>query len=443
MDAVSGVPTLLIEFSEANGFNAPAVRLSFPTRAYAAPKLIVSDTGIKDSNGNGRAEPGELVELTVRVKNAGAGQAKVVSLALERSDPDFFIQGETRRPLGEIPSGGHKDAVFTVFSNTRFSLDKMAFRAVLTEKTGKFGGAFPVEIPVNRPAASITEIVVESKKTGRSETEPAALTVDVDQNIPTAVGANPDALAVIFGIESYRKTSSVTYARRDAAVFKDYAVKVLGVPEDKGRLFFQTDDVTLGEFKKAFTKGGWLSRRVRPESDVVIYFAGHGAPDPGTGGAFLIPQDGDPNYAAETGYPLDELLSFAGSLPARSVTVFLDSCFSGADRESKMLLAQARPLVVTAKVDLEHGRKNLTVFSAAKGNQISSGYPEKRHGLFSYFLMKGLSGAADADGDKSLTSGELRDFLRLNVENTAGSLDREQTPQFSGDPERVLVRYRP
>src|SRR3989338_4546875 len=97
------------------------------------------------------------------------------------------------------------------------------------------------------------------------------LTVDVD--IPPSKGnrTNPDSLAVVLGIENYKKVSGVTYARRDATIFKDYAVNVLGVPDSKNNIYFLSDDVTKGEFDKVFTEGGWLSKRIKPTSDVYIY----------------------------------------------------------------------------------------------------------------------------------------------------------------------------
>ena len=85
---------------------------------------------------------------------------------------------------------------------------------------------------------------------------------------------------------------------------------------------------------------------------------------------------------------------------------------------------------------------NLTIFTASTGQQISSSYPEKKHGLFTYYLLKGLRGDADKNGDESLTVEELEEYVITNVKKTAGLLDREQTPQvFAKDKSRVLVKY--
>ena len=170
-----------------------------------------------------------------------------------------------------------------------------------------------------------------------------------------------------------------------------------------------------------------------------IYYAGHGAPDMKQNKAYLIPYDGDPNYASQTGYAIDVLYAELGNMGAKSVTVFLDACFSGANREKEMLLADARPVFM--EVDAS-ATGNVTVFSASGGKEISSAWPEKKHGLFSYFLMKGMGGDADANKDKQITVGELGDYVLENVSDMAGMLDREQTPGLQTmDRDRVLIQY--
>ncbi|MBT5875680.1 MAG: hypothetical protein HOH43_19810 [Candidatus Latescibacteria bacterium] len=85
---------------------------------------------------------------------------------------------------------------------------------------------------------------------------------------------------------------------------------------------------------------------------------------------------------------------------------------------------------------------HLIVFTAAQGNQVSSSYPEKSHGLFTYFFFKGLKGHADENGDSIITVRELHAYVSQHVSDQAGFLDREQTPELHGiDLERVLVRY--
>ena len=63
---------------------------------------------------------------------------------------------------------------------------------------------------------------------------------------------------------------------------------------------------------------------------------------------------------------------------------------------------------------------------------------EAKHGMFSYFLMKGMEGEADANNDNEITAGELHSYVQTNViQQSSGS----QTPELQGDADRVLVHF--
>jgi len=220
---------------------------------------------------------------------------------------------------------------------------------------------------------------------------------------------------------------------------KEYFVNTLGIKENN--IYYKTnEDVGKAEFDKVFSAGGWLDKRVKKgKTEIYFYYAGHGSPDIKENKAYLIPYDGDPNYASQTGYEMEEIYNNLADLKAKSVTVFLDACFTGANRESEMLLADARPLMIEVKSPIAHG---ITVFSATGQKEISSAWREKKHGLFSYFLMKGMKGDADANNDNKLTINELGDYIQEKVSEQAGYLDREQTPQMISDNEnRILINY--
>jgi hypothetical protein len=94
-------------------------------------------------------------------------------------------------------------------------------------------------------------------------------------------------------------------------------------------------------------------------------------------------------------------------MPARSITVFLDACFSGPGRDGSMLVS-ARGVTVKAKASVPAG--NMVVFSAASGDETAHPYREKGHGLFSYFLLKKLQ---ESKGDATL--GELAGYISTGV----------------------------
>ena len=121
--------------------------------------------------------------------------------------------------------------------------------------------------------------------------------------------------------------------------------------------------------------------------------------------------------------------------------MFFDACYSGVSRDEKSLLASARPVRITSEKQTEVP-KNFTIFSASKLNQISSGLKEINHGIFSYFLMKGLEGNADLNLDKKITNSELIKYVEKNVSKKASELGRKQNPSLAGDPDKVLISYR-
>jgi uncharacterized caspase-like protein len=103
------------------------------------------------------------------------------------------------------------------------------------------------------------------------------------------------------------------------------------------------------------------------------------------------------------------------------------------------LITDARPIVIAPN---ENGLPaNVTLLAAATGSQISSSYEGAQQGLFSYWLMKGLEGAAESNADHMITAGELNEYVSKRVMLIAARRNRQQDPQLIGDKDRVLVSY--
>ena len=114
---------------------------------------------------------------------------------------------------------------------------------------------------------------------------------------------------------------------------------------------------------------------------------------------YLLPYDGSPDLLEDTAILRDKLFKELSLANPRSVTVFLDTCYSGTTRSNNMLIS-SRPIVIVAKEQAIPS--NFTVFTAASGDQIAKPLLEAKHGLFSYFLMKGMEGMADKNNDKNI-----------------------------------------
>jgi len=261
---------------------------------------------------------------------------------------------------------------------------------------------------------------------------------DVDKNIPKTGYDGKNSLAVVIGIEEYKYAPTVDYAKRDAQVFYKYANSVFGVPKEN-IYFLSNTEATLGEFNKIFSKDGWLARRtITDETHIIVYYAGHGAPDVKSATAYLIPFDIDPNYA-KTGFSLNSLYSSLSGLNAKSVTVFLDACFSGKSRDEKMLVSGTRGVIIKTESSA-FSANNMSIISASSNDEYSAAYPAKNHGIFTYYLLKSLQ-----DNASSLRKISVNDFfnnIKTEVSKKAGYLDKEQTPSLTGnDKDRPLIMY--
>ncbi len=125
-------------------------------------------------------------------------------------------------------------------------------------------------------------------------------------------------------------------------------------------------------------------------------------------------------------------------LRTRSTIVVTEACFSGA-----RLLKNASPVGIIIKNPLVKLTNNF-IMNSSTGTQLSSWYPQKGHGLFTYFFLLGLTGRADQSGDNQISFKELSTYLNENVPYMVRVLyqGRVQTPTFQiSDSDSIMVQY--
>ena len=175
---------------------------------------------------------------------------------------------------------------------------------------------------------------------------------------------NPNSIALIIGVAEYEKTNAnAIYADKDAQQFYDYATMKLGVPENniKEVINQKADRVEIGLAIKE-----WINRTTKQgKTDIYIFFAGHGLASTDGKKLYLLPHDGEPRLLEDTAILRSEIFDTVKSINPKSVTVFLDTCYSGQTRDKNMILAEARPISI---VPVESGvPETFTVFSASSG----------------------------------------------------------------------------
>ena len=248
------------------------------------------------------------------------------------------------------------------------------------------------------------------------------------------VKPNQDALALIIGVADYERTPArAAYADKDAQTFYDYAMLKLGIPATNIKELVNAD---ANEAEVRLAVKDWIARSTKQgQSDVYVFFAGHGLANQSGDDMYLLPVDGEPRLLSDTAIARERLFADIAAANPRSVTVFLDTCYSGTTRGTDMLIA-SRPIAIRAKEQAVP--EGFTVMTAAAGDQTAKPLEEAKHGMFSYFLMKGMEGDADTNSDNQITAGELHAYVQQNViQQSSGS----QTPELQGDANRVLVRF--
>ncbi len=248
----------------------------------------------------------------------------------------------------------------------------------------------------------------------------------IDQNIPLGGAGNNKTFAVIIGNEQYTQVEQVPFAVNDAKVFAEYCQKTLGLPANNVR---QYQNATYGTLLTAISDIKSIVKAYNGNVKVIFYYAGHGIPNEMTHDAFLLPVDAN-GRQTEACYPVSRLYKELGEMGANSVVVFMDACFSGAQRGDGML-ASARSVAIKPKSSAPQG--NMVVFSAASEDETAFPYKEKGHGLFTYFLLKKLQ---ESKGDCTL--GELGDFIQTNVSQQSVVVNRKsQTPTITPSPSLI------
>lgn len=247
---------------------------------------------------------------------------------------------------------------------------------------------------------------------------------DVDLEIPTTKTVRDKTFAVIIANENYQEEVNVEFAINDGVAFSQYCTKLLGLPESNVHV---RRDATLNNILAEINWMQNIAHAYGNEAKFIFYYAGHGVPDESNGSAYLLPIDGKSNIPA-TGYSISKLYAELNALNAASVTVLMDACFSGAKRGEGML-ASARGVALKAKAEAPKG--NMLVLTAAQGSETAYPYKEKKHGLFTYFLLKKLK-----DSKGKTTYGELFDYVKKNVAQKSIVVnEKSQTPSVaaSGD----------
>ena len=232
--------------------------------------------------------------------------------------------------------------------------------------------------------------------------------------------------AVIVGVGDYKSTDiqDLRYAARDARAMYDFLRSPAAGPFEAENILLLTDEKATAQ---AIREAMFVFLQKADYNDlVVIYFAGHGAPDPTRpDNLYLLPHDADVKSLAATGFPMwDVKTALRRQIKAEQVIVIADACHSGGTKDGN-----ANPINGSFEDLFTPSRR--VILTAADDNELS--FEDAKwgggHGVFTFNLIEGLKGAADANRNGIVTFSEAADYVAGKVKVETGG---RQSPQRGG-----------
>ena len=219
----------------------------------------------------------------------------------------------------------------------------------------------------------------------------------------------PRSYAVVVGVSQYPKLGpkqQLRFTERDAQ-----SIYTILISPEGGN--FKAENVHVLSGAKATLAGlrheidEWLPSVAKDEDRVLIYFAGHGFVYEGQG--YLAPYDIDPANIKGTGYPMRELGDVVGNkIHARWKMLLTDACHSGAISPEE-----------TQNLNNTLAGLHNSLFSLTASRDRESSYEDPDldggHGVFTYYVVRGMEGSADTSRDGIVTADELAEYVHTQV----------------------------
>lgn len=305
---------------------------------------------------------------------------------------------------------------------------------------GGIADKIPLDVPV--PLSLGQNVITIAAKTDAQKSILKKVSVTRTQAIAND-GARPFAnrWAVVVGISKYffggRGIPPLRFAHNDAKAFMDFLYSPQGGSFDPAftRILINEDATSRNIRSALFT----FLKKAKKDDLVVIYFAGHGAPEPSRpDNLYLITYDTDPNDLASTAFPMwDMETALKRYINAERVVIIADACHSaGVGSATGIRNIGNANLINSYLTNLQNTKPGRAIFTASEANQLSrEGEEWDNHGVFTHFLLKGLKGAADFDDNGVITIAEAFKFTYGKVRRAT---DSQQHPNIQGKYDKNL-----
>jgi uncharacterized caspase-like protein/tetratricopeptide (TPR) repeat protein len=255
-----------------------------------------------------------------------------------------------------------------------------------------------------------------------------------NENRPSAQVVVPQSYALVIGIATYENlpaSAQLRFPDRDAQAIYSTLISEQGGEFPANHVHVLTDSqATLANITREIAT--WLPSVTTPDDRVLIYFAGHGFISGGKG--YLAPYDIDLHNIAGTALPMETVGKLIGStIKGKWKVLITDACHSGA------ITPESDPAQVNNMLLQLHQSIFSLTASRDREQSFESADWGGGHGIFTYYVVQGLEGAADANGDGVVTADELAEYVHTNVREATGARQNPTSERGSFDPNMVLA----
>ena len=409
----------------------PAVSLSASLKLREGANLLV--VAATDADGTIRQE----------VRTVHYGQATPLTISIRHPADGVRVSEEQTVVAAVVTSSRGVGSVTITLNGTE----------VLRQAESRPAPSVVVTAPVSLREGANTIVLTarEADGTIRQEVRTVTLERPATATAPAPAPARPpsrDGYAVIIGVGRYDNVGipPLRYSVADAEAMHKVLTESGEFKKDNVLLLTDRSDrkPTLRNIKYAL--GTFLARAAHKNDTVVVFFAGHGAPEVDPRGIerdglakYLIPSDADPDDLFSTALPMDDLQTIFGRIEAERVVVFLDACYSGAAGGRTFAARRTRATAVDdlflERLTRSRGR---AIMTASKPAEVSVELPELGHGIFTYYLTEGLRGAGDLNRDGIVSLQELYEYVEQQVVRKSRAVGGNQHPMMKGELEGIL-----
>lgn len=380
----------------AAGGQAPMASMDLNQMPSVSPDLQFKAT-LLDENSNLMFEGGEHVRVRVDIVNTGTGAIEQASASLTGTPTIIERFPASSLKIPPLQPGQTKSLEFIATLPPTKQVQPATIQVTVAE-SGQSAA----------PSQTLS-FTVQPAETG---------TDDVNQ-IPTPTPGfhQPQTYLLSIGVGTYRdhKLAPRRYAETDAKTIAAYFQSLGGVPSSNIRLLHNQKALRADIHEALF---GWLPQHMAKDAVVIVYFSGQAIVTP-TGDVLLALYDSSATDSTRL-YPLSDLESAFARLRSKQVIFLFDGMVS-------KLRGNAQAKIASPRWELGKGH----TLGLIGSEDLTQGLEDDqhRHGLFTYYLLKGLRGEADTNRNGTVAFGELAGYVRQKVAWAAKTqFKQEQRP---------------